>query len=236
MAMRRWQGPPPAERVRLPSSTQLQPPHKLHTPQPAPGCVAHKHTQWALLMAGDRHRSYRTAHARRAPTQRRHGGRFPARPRQPTAHNCMAHPAPHKTRQRHMHRHLRRPHRVAYTPVPSPLYPLAPLPTHGSKHAVQGRLATPKTPPSIIHSCVLVRTGTSLSIPPVTTCRTSVAGAYIGRQLTGHRFLHWRSHDAHALENGHALRAALWRLDARVRVARHARYCVRIVYKWLDLR
>ena len=41
--------------------------------------------------------------------------------------------------------------------------------------------------------------------------------------------------DAHALENGHALGAALWRLDARVRVARHARYCVRIVTNWLEL-
>ena len=97
-------GSPPALSSSLPTSC---------TPQCAPGCVAHEHTQWALLMAGERHRSYRTAHARRAPTQRRHGGRFPARPRQPTAHNCMAHPAPHNTRQRHMHRHLRRPHRVA---------------------------------------------------------------------------------------------------------------------------
>ena len=158
-----WQGPPPAERVRLPSRTQLQPPHKLHTPQPAPGCVAHKHTQWALLMAGEAApqlpHGTRTACSCAAAARGRGFSRDPACP-QP--HNCMAHPAPHKTRQRHMHRHLRRPHRVAYTPVPSPLYPLAPLPTHGSKHAVQGRLATPQTPPSIIHPCVPVRTVTSL--------------------------------------------------------------------------
>ena len=105
--------------------------------------------------------------------------RDPACPQPTTAWRTLPRTIPSETQA---HRHPRRPHCVVYTPVPSPLYPLAPLPTHGSKHAVQGRLATPQTPPSIIHPCVPVRTGTSLSIPPVTTCRTYAAGAYIGRQ------------------------------------------------------
>ena len=44
-------------------------------PQCAPGCVAHKHTHSGpCSWRARRHRSYRTAHARLAPAQRRHGG------------------------------------------------------------------------------------------------------------------------------------------------------------------
>ena len=154
-------------------------------PQCAPGCVAHKHTHSGpCSWRARRHRSYRTAHARLAPAQRRHGGGGSRAT--PPAHSLTT--AWRTLRRTLPARDARTPTPAppapcaACTPGPSPLYPLASLPTHGSKHAVQGRLATPQTPPSIIHPCVPVRTGTSLSIPPVTTCRTSVAGAYIGRQ------------------------------------------------------
>jgi hypothetical protein len=86
--------------------TQPQPPHKLHTPQPAPGCVAHTHTH----RGGGATRGGRAAPGT---ATRPHGTQFlrsgrtggvPARPRPPTAHNCMAHPVPHTTRQRHPRR------------------------------------------------------------------------------------------------------------------------------------
>ena len=126
-AMRSRRRPPPARRAPF-SRTQLHPASQ----------AAHNHSVRRAVWRTNthsgpcswrarRHRSYRTAHARRAPTQRRHAGRVPARPRlPPTAHNCMARPAPHTTRQRRPHRHLRRPHRVARTPGPSPLYQARP--------------------------------------------------------------------------------------------------------------
>ena len=82
--------------------TQPQPPHKLHTPQPAPGCVAHTHSgpcSWRAGGTGDGHTAARHALLRSGRT-----GGVPARPRPPTAHNCMAHPVPHTTRQRHPRR------------------------------------------------------------------------------------------------------------------------------------
>ena len=81
--------------------TQPQPPHKLHTPQPAPGCVAHTHTHrgGGQLVADGRHRGRPHGRTARTSPQRPHEG-VSARPRTPTAHNCMAHPAPHTTRQR----------------------------------------------------------------------------------------------------------------------------------------
>jgi hypothetical protein len=88
-------------------------PRELHTPQSAPGCVAHTHTQWVAPRSWRtrRHRSYRTAHARRAPAQRRHGG-VPARPRLPTA--SQLHGAPCAA-----HYLQRRPHTPAGQWVPS---------------------------------------------------------------------------------------------------------------------
>ena len=79
-----------------PSRTQLQRalPHKLHT-HSVRRAPWHTHTQWPISRGGERHRGPqhgRTAHARRAPPQRRHGGS----PRDPHAQpNYMAHPAPH---------------------------------------------------------------------------------------------------------------------------------------------
>ncbi len=88
-------------------------PRELHTLQSAPGCVAHTHTQWVAPRSWRTrlHRSYRTAHARRAPAQRRHGG-VPARPRLPTA--SQLHGAPCAA-----HYLQRRPHTPAGQRVPS---------------------------------------------------------------------------------------------------------------------
>ena len=85
-----------------PSSTL---PHKLRTTTVCAGlCGAQTHTQWALLMAGEAApqlpHGTRTACSCAAAARGRGFSRDPACP-QP--HNCMAHPAPHTTRQRRPH-------------------------------------------------------------------------------------------------------------------------------------
>ena len=89
--------PPPAEHERLlpPHPAPAGPSSQAAHPQCAPGCMAHTHTvahfSWRRAAPGGPQHG-RTAHARRAPPQRRHG----ASPRDPHAQpNYMAHPAPH---------------------------------------------------------------------------------------------------------------------------------------------
>ena len=133
-ALRSRQRPPPAERRAghpAPASSQAA-----HPTACAGLCGAHTHTQRGGATRGGR--------AAPGTATRPHGTQFlrsgrtggvPARPRPPTAHNCMAHPVPHTTRQRHP----RRPHRVACTIGPSPLGTAA----HARiNHAVQGRPRT----------------------------------------------------------------------------------------------
>ena len=94
--------PPPAERrVRAPFSPapRSQPlPRELHTPQSAPGCVAHTHTQWVALRlwpGGTRRlRGAATARSRHAFSASRHPLAMPTHTH--TASQLhMAHPAPH---------------------------------------------------------------------------------------------------------------------------------------------
>ena len=92
--------------------TQPQPPHKLHTPTAFAGlCGAH--TQWALLVAGERHRRPQgghTAQARHAPPQRLHGA-FPcdsACPQPTTAWHTLRRTLPPET---HARTRARRPRR-----------------------------------------------------------------------------------------------------------------------------
>ena len=140
-----WQGPPPAERVRLPSRTQLQPPHKLHPTVCAGLCAAQTNTVGpARGGTGDGRKAAQHVLLRSGGAGVGGFPRDPACPQPTTAWRTLRRTIPSETQA---HRHPRRPHRVAYTPVPSPLYPLAPLPTHGSKHAVQGGLATPSPKP-----------------------------------------------------------------------------------------
>ena len=101
-ALRSRQRPPPAERraglsLSHPALASSQAAH----PQPAPGCVAHTHTHRG---GGSSWRARRYAAARHAFLRSGRTGGVSARPRPPTAHNCMAHPVPHTTRQRHPRR------------------------------------------------------------------------------------------------------------------------------------
>ena len=102
-ALRSRQRPPPAERRAghpAPASSQAA-----HPTACAGLCGAHTHTQRGGATRGGR--------AAPGTATRPHGTQFlrsgrtggvPARPRPPTAHNCMAHPVPHTTRQRHPRR------------------------------------------------------------------------------------------------------------------------------------
>ena len=94
--MRRRKRPPPASRrVRAPfSPTPPLPalPHELHTPQSAPGCVAHTHSGFPTLVAGGtRWLHGATARVRYAFSPR--DTPSPAHTRPSQLH--MAHPAPH---------------------------------------------------------------------------------------------------------------------------------------------
>ena len=83
--------------TQLPASSQAA-----HPTACAGLCGAHTHTHrggggssWRTGGTGDGHTAARHALLRSGRT-----GGVSARPRPPTAHNCMAHPAPHTTRQR----------------------------------------------------------------------------------------------------------------------------------------
>ena len=146
---------------------------------------------WRAGGTGDGHTAARHALLRSGRT-----GGVSARPRTPTAHNCMAHPVPHTTRQRHPRR-----------PAPRGLHNWAFAPGHrcprtdqprSSGYASHGSSAAraPKPAPAAAHHKTARARRSPLSRRPHTRRRSTQHTCTHGHGTHAHMHTHARTHTA----------------------------------------